>query len=168
MDRRLLLGTLLAVACSKGEAPASQTGAVAADSAAGTVAGAPGARASAAATPAAPSAAGGTTGAAAPNLQGRIPVLEYHVIGGDKNTLYTRTAATYRNDLDTAYKLGYRPITVAQMLDKDFRDVPAATRSSATRRRTASWSSIPRARSVSGRTSRRTIPAGRIARCSAC
>ncbi|MEO8562219.1 MAG: polysaccharide deacetylase family protein [bacterium] len=63
-------------------------------------------------------------GSAAPNPQGRIPVLEYHVIGGDKNTLYTRTAASYRADLEEAYKLGYRPITIAQMLDKDFRDVP--------------------------------------------
>ena len=51
------------------------------------------------------------------NHAGRIPVLEYHVIGGDKNTLYTRTAASYRADLDEAYKLGYRPITIAQMLD---------------------------------------------------
>jgi peptidoglycan/xylan/chitin deacetylase (PgdA/CDA1 family) len=33
--------------------------------------------------------------------------------------------ASYRNDLEQAYKLGYRPVTVAQMLDKDFRDVPA-------------------------------------------
>ena len=30
------------------------------------------------------------------NKMGKIPVLEYHVIGGDKNTLYTRTAASYR------------------------------------------------------------------------
>jgi hypothetical protein len=64
----------------------------------------------------------GTTGA---NLQGRIPVLEYHVIAGDKNTLYTRTAASYRADLEEAYKRGFRPITISQMLDKDFRDVPA-------------------------------------------
>src|SRR5439155_9220025 len=64
-------------------------------------------------------------GSAAPNLQGRIPVLEYHVIGGDKNSLYTRTAASYRADLEEAYKLGYRPITISQMLDKNFSDVPA-------------------------------------------
>jgi hypothetical protein len=78
--------------------------------------------------------AGGGPGAASPpataggglpaNSQGRIPVLEYHVIGGDKNALYSRTAASYRADLDEAYRLGYRPITIAQMLDKDFRDVP--------------------------------------------
>lgn len=58
------------------------------------------------------------------NLMGRIPVLEYHIIGGEQNALYSRTAASYKADLDTTYKLGYRPITIAQMLDKDFSDVP--------------------------------------------
>ncbi|MEP6733817.1 MAG: polysaccharide deacetylase family protein [bacterium] len=71
------------------------------------------------------SAVGSAPTAAAANQLGRIPVLEYHVIAGDKNTLYTRTAASYRADLEEAYKRGYRPITIAQMLDKDFRDVPA-------------------------------------------
>ena len=64
-------------------------------------------------------------GRAAANQLGRIPVLEYHVIGGDKDALYTRTAAHYLSDLEEAYKLGYRPITIAQMLDKNFSDVPA-------------------------------------------
>jgi len=59
-----------------------------------------------------------------PNHAGRIPVLEYHVIGGDKNELYTRTAASFRADLEDVYKRGYRPITIAQMLDKNFADVP--------------------------------------------
>jgi hypothetical protein len=59
------------------------------------------------------------------NHMGRIPVLEYHVIGGTQNSLYTRTAASFRADLEDVYKRGYRPITVAQMLDKDFSDVPA-------------------------------------------
>ena len=63
--------------------------------------------------------------AAAANPQGRIPVLEYHVIGAAQNSLYSRTLQSYKDDLETAYRLGYRPITVAQMLDKDFRDVPA-------------------------------------------
>ncbi|MGH9889187.1 MAG: polysaccharide deacetylase family protein, partial [bacterium] len=58
------------------------------------------------------------------NATGKIPVLEYHVIGGDKNSLYTRTAASFRADLEDVYKRGYRPITIAQMLDKDFSDVP--------------------------------------------
>jgi peptidoglycan/xylan/chitin deacetylase (PgdA/CDA1 family) len=117
MDRRLLALLLVLAGCSRGEASSDRAAPSAgstADSAASTVA-------STAGDVAAPASAS----AAAPNPQGRIPVLEYHVIGGDKNTLYTRTVASYRNDLETAYKLGYRPITIAQMLDKDFRNVPA-------------------------------------------
>ena len=59
------------------------------------------------------------------NHLGRIPVLEYHVIGGDKNAQYTRTVASFKADLEDVYKRGYRPITIAQMLDKNFEDVPA-------------------------------------------
>ena len=59
-----------------------------------------------------------------PNHMGRIPVIEYHVIGGDKNALYTRTVASFRADLEDVYRRGYRPITIAQMLDKNFSDVP--------------------------------------------
>jgi hypothetical protein len=59
------------------------------------------------------------------NHTGRIPVLEYHVIGGDHNALYTRTVASFKADLEDVYKRGYRPITIAQMLDKNFEDVPA-------------------------------------------
>jgi len=58
------------------------------------------------------------------NHSGRIPVLEYHVIGGEKNGLYTRTVASFKADLEDVYKRGYRPITIAQMLDKNFSDVP--------------------------------------------
>lgn len=68
-----------------------------------------------------PGAARGTLPA---NKAGRIPVVEYHVIGGDRNSLYTRTIASYKQDLEDLYRRGYRPITVAQMLDRDFREVP--------------------------------------------
>ena len=61
----------------------------------------------------------------ATNHLGRIPILEYHVIGSAKNGLYSRTAESFRKDLEDVYARGYRPITVSQMLDKDFRDVPA-------------------------------------------
>jgi len=61
----------------------------------------------------------------APNHTGRIPVLEYHIIGRDKNSLYTRTVASFKADLEDVYKRGYRPISIAQMLDKNFEDVPA-------------------------------------------
>jgi hypothetical protein len=66
-----------------------------------------------------------THGALPPNHNGRIPVLEYHVIGGAKDALYTRTAASFKADLEDVYRRGYRPITIAQMLDKNFTDVPA-------------------------------------------
>lgn len=59
-----------------------------------------------------------------PNHLGRVPIVEYHVIGGTENKLYTRTVDSFKADIDELYRRGYRPITVAQMLDKDFRDVP--------------------------------------------
>lgn len=65
------------------------------------------------------------TGKLAQNHTGRIPVLEYHVIGGQKNGLYTRTVESFKADLEDVYKRGYRPITIAQMLDKNFEDVPS-------------------------------------------
>ncbi len=70
---------------------------------------------------------GGDVAAAAklrvPNELGRIPVLEYHVIGGREGQ-YTRPAALFRADLELLYSRGYRPISVAQMLDKNI-DLPA-------------------------------------------
>ena len=126
MDRRLLvLALVAAVACAKGDSSASKGNAAgtAQDSAGGAVA--PAGDTARAATAAPQSSAGASSSATGANQQGRIPVLEYHVIGGEKNTLYTRTAASYRADLEEAYKRGYRPINIAQMLDKDFRDVPA-------------------------------------------
>lgn len=123
MDRRIALFALLLAGCAKGDAPAAH-----ASAARGTRDSSAGALGTANADTAARSstaAAGSSTGTSRPaNSLGRIPVLEYHVIGGDKNGLYTRTVASYRNDLEEAYRLGYRPITISQMLDKDFRDVP--------------------------------------------
>jgi hypothetical protein len=76
------------------------------------------------ATPSA-TASSGSSGSHDPsNHMGRIPVLEYHVIGGTANALYTRTVASFKADLEDVYKRGYRPITIAQMLDKNFADVP--------------------------------------------
>ena len=57
------------------------------------------------------------------NTMGRIPVLEYHVIA-DKETQYTITREHFQKDLQLVYDRGYRPITIAQMLDKDFSTVP--------------------------------------------
>jgi peptidoglycan/xylan/chitin deacetylase (PgdA/CDA1 family) len=58
------------------------------------------------------------------NHMGRIPVLEYHVIKNAPNALYTRNIDSFKADLEDVYKRGYRPITIAQMLDKNFSDVP--------------------------------------------
>ncbi|HEY2066025.1 MAG TPA: polysaccharide deacetylase family protein [Gemmatimonadaceae bacterium] len=125
MDRRIALFALLIAGCAKGDAPAAQSSSATGtrDSSAGMIAAVRGDGTTGSSTAAATGSP--AAGARPANPLGRIPVLEYHVIGGDKNALYTRTAASYRNDLEEAYRLGYRPITIAQMLDKDFRDVPA-------------------------------------------
>ena len=127
--RRIIAVTLVAqtglvTACgSNGGKNANATGAKAGtslDSSAGALA------ATGATVGATPTAAGASdTGKKLPqNHNGRIPVLEYHVIGGEKNGLYSRTVASFKADLEDVYKRGYRPITIAQMLDKNFGDVP--------------------------------------------
>jgi len=119
--------TLVALsACAKGgtKAPvdtaAVGTAKSASDSSAGSIAttGAGPVSGSAAAS------SSGDPGKLAPNHMGKIPVLEYHVIGGTADAQYTRTVASFKADLEDVYKRGYRPITIAQMLDKNFSDVP--------------------------------------------
>jgi hypothetical protein len=58
-----------------------------------------------------------------PNTHGRIPILEYHLIG-DKDTRWTVEREHFRHDLQLLYDRGYRPITVSQLIDKKF-DLPA-------------------------------------------
>jgi peptidoglycan/xylan/chitin deacetylase (PgdA/CDA1 family) len=57
------------------------------------------------------------------NTAGRIPVLEYHIID-DKESQFTITREHFLKDLQLVYDRGYRPITIRQMLDKDFSTVP--------------------------------------------
>jgi hypothetical protein len=57
------------------------------------------------------------------NELGRIPVLEYHLIG-EKNGTYERTHYGLRQDLETLYRRGYRPISIAEMVDKKI-ELPA-------------------------------------------
>src|SRR6476661_10337977 len=75
MDRRILVALSLVAACAAGDSSSHGSGAK--DSSAGAPA----------ESKSSGEVAAATTGTAAPNLQGRIPVLEYHVIGGDKNSL---------------------------------------------------------------------------------
>jgi peptidoglycan/xylan/chitin deacetylase (PgdA/CDA1 family) len=59
------------------------------------------------------------------NTLGRIPVLEYHVIDTvSKESQFRITREHFRKDLQLAYDRGYRPVTMAQLLDKDFSPVP--------------------------------------------
>ena len=57
-----------------------------------------------------------------PNELGRIPVFEYHLIV-DKNGLYERTHDGLRRDLETMFARGYRPISIAEMIDRKI-DLP--------------------------------------------
>ncbi len=66
-----------------------------------------------------------TTPARPPNDQGRVPILEYHLIS-DKDSRWGRSVAHFRADLELLYKRGYRPITVAQLIDRQI-DIPAGT-----------------------------------------
>jgi hypothetical protein len=60
-----------------------------------------------------------------PNENGRVPILEYHLIA-DKDTRWGRSADNFRRDLKLLYDRGYRPITVSDLVDKHF-DIPAGT-----------------------------------------
>ena len=64
-------------------------------------------------------------GSLPPNRMGRIPVLEYHVVGDSTRGEFIISRDKFQHDLQLLYDRGYRPITVAQLVDKDFRDVPA-------------------------------------------
>ncbi len=57
-----------------------------------------------------------------PNELGRIPIVEYHLIG-DKNARYERQYDQFRKDLQLMYDRGYRPVTIGQVLDRKI-DLP--------------------------------------------
>ncbi len=57
---------------------------------------------------------------------GKIPVLMVHVVA-DSDATWQITKARFRQTLDSLYAHNYRPITVAQMIDKRI-DVPAGKR----------------------------------------
>ena len=58
-----------------------------------------------------------------PNELGRIPVFEYHLIA-EKNSVYERTHEGLRRDLEMMYSRGYRPVSMAELIDKKI-DLPA-------------------------------------------
>lgn len=52
-----------------------------------------------------------------PNEMGRIPILEYHLIGTTEGR-WEREHTRFRRDLELLYERGYRPITVADLVAK--------------------------------------------------
>src|SRR5690349_10542226 len=124
------MGTLATstLACAKGDARAN-TPAVKSDTAtagtvanAGTAAGDPSTReASTSSSRSAPATASATLTAAdrarTPNEMGRIPVLEYHLIE-EREWRWGRNYDRFRQDLETLYANGYRPVTMKQVLDR--------------------------------------------------
>ncbi|MDQ2766726.1 MAG: polysaccharide deacetylase family protein [Gemmatimonadota bacterium] len=59
----------------------------------------------------------------APNELGRIPILEYHLLG-DSDSRWHVERNHFRRDLERLYASGYRPVTVSEMVDKKI-DLPA-------------------------------------------
>ena len=59
----------------------------------------------------------------APNLMGRIPILEYHLIG-QQDGRWERHHEAFRRDLALLYARGYRPITVGELVSNTIR-IPA-------------------------------------------
>ncbi len=74
--------------------------------------------------------AGGAVATSAPrhgalpaNHSGRVPILEIHLIG-DRESAWMIQRDHFRRILQTLYDDGWRPITVNQLVHKDFSDVP--------------------------------------------
>jgi hypothetical protein len=58
-----------------------------------------------------------------PNELGRIPILEYHLLG-DSDTRWHVERNHFRRDLERLYASGYRPVTVSEVVDRKI-DLPA-------------------------------------------
>ena len=64
-----------------------------------------------------------TTADREPNELGRIPILEYHLIG-ETEARWERRYDRFREDLELLYRRGYRPVTLAELADRRL-DLPA-------------------------------------------
>src|SRR6185437_1388584 len=60
-----------------------------------------------------------------PNPLGRVPILEYHLIAAS-DSRWGRSREGFRRDLELLYARGYRPVTVAELVDGAI-DLPAGT-----------------------------------------
>lgn len=83
----------------------------------------------AAATPVTPTRVDSVTGpttAVTAGSMGKVPVLMVHLVA-DTDAMWTITRARFRHTLELLYEHGYRPITVAQLIDRRI-DVPPGKR----------------------------------------
>jgi peptidoglycan/xylan/chitin deacetylase (PgdA/CDA1 family) len=60
-----------------------------------------------------------------PNELGRVPVLEYHLVGTE-NSRWTVTPERLRADLELLWSRGYRPVSLQELADRSFQ-LPAGT-----------------------------------------
>lgn len=60
------------------------------------------------------------------NVNGRVPIIMYHAIG-DKEKYMVRSYSNFRNDLNRLYKMGFRPVTLAEYVDGKFNIPPGAS-----------------------------------------
>ena len=67
----------------------------------------------------------GPTTTLPPNEHGRVPILEYHIVG-DSAGRWSRQRDDFRRDLQMLYERGYRPVTAAELVDGRL-DLPAGT-----------------------------------------
>jgi hypothetical protein len=56
---------------------------------------------------------------------GRVPILEYHIVADSSHGMFVISRDQFRRELQMLYDRGYRPLTVAQLVDKDFSTIPA-------------------------------------------
>ncbi len=64
-------------------------------------------------------------GLRAPNPDGRVPILEYHLVA-DSDSRWGRSWKHFAQDLQMLYDRGYRPVTVSQLVHRTF-DLPPGT-----------------------------------------
>jgi hypothetical protein len=60
-----------------------------------------------------------------PNPLGRVPILEYHLIAAS-DSRWGRSRDGFRRDFELLYRRGYRPVTVAELVDGTI-ELPAGT-----------------------------------------
>jgi peptidoglycan/xylan/chitin deacetylase (PgdA/CDA1 family) len=70
-----------------------------------------------------PQAGAANQAARVPNELGRIPILEYHLVGGPDG-MWRRSASAFRADLELLYARGYLPVSVADLVARRL-DLPA-------------------------------------------